>query len=428
MRCKIKGGFIGGQLFIPPSKSETMRAIIFASMAKGVSHIENILQSPDTYALIEGVRAFGVKVKDLGSSLEIEGVNGELIKPNKVIDVGNSGLALRFLLAFASLVDGEVLITGDESIRTRRPIKPLVDIFRKAKMSVVSFDESKNGIMSIKGKLKPGSMAMEGKDSQPVSAILFATSFLKGPSEIFVFNAGEKPWVDLTLHWLDFVGAHVLNHSYRWYEVEGGLSYQGFNLKVGGDYSTALFLVAAAMISKKSLAIYGLDPKSMQGDKVGLDIFRQMGAILHFLEDGALAVYPIEEIKGVEVNINNCIDILPILAVVATFATTISIITGAEIAKYKESNRIAVMEEQLKRMGAKVESLEDGMRIYPSKLKGAVLSGEKDHRVILALMVAAMSGNIGEVEIDCIESSVKTYPTAVYDFIRCGANIDLIKG
>jgi 3-phosphoshikimate 1-carboxyvinyltransferase len=394
-------------------------------MAKGISYIENILASPDTYAMIEGVKCFGAKVQEEGSALKIVGVGGNPLLPNKVIDVGNSGLALRFLLALSSLVEGEVLITGDHSIQTRRPVKPLIDVFRESGMSTVSFKESKNGIMSIKGKLKAGSMIIDGMDSQPVSALLFALSFLKDPSEVFVINPGEKPWIDLTLHFLDFVGANIFNHSYRLYEVEGGLSYGGFNLKVGGDYSTALFPIAAAILSKKKLEIYGLDPKSMQGDKVGLDIFRKMGAKINFNSSDVLEVHPVEQLNGIEVDINNCIDILPILCTLATFAKTKTVITGAEIAKFKESNRIGVMEEQLKRMGGDVKATNDGMIIFPSKLNGALVYGEKDHRVILSLMVAAMSID-GVCEINGIENLSKSYPSAIYDFVRLGVNMDLI--
>jgi 3-phosphoshikimate 1-carboxyvinyltransferase len=279
--------------------------------------------------------------------------------------------------------------------------------------------------MSIEGKLKAGAMIIDGMDSQPVSALLFALSFLKDSSEIYVINPGEKPWVDLTLHFLDFVGANIFNHSYRLYEVAGGLSYDGFNIKIGGDYSTALFPIAAAILSKKKLEIYGLDPKSMQGDKVCLDIFRKMGAKITFNSSNVLQVHPVEQLNGINVDINNCIDILPILCTLATFAKTKTVITGGEIAKYKESDRIAAMEGQLQKMGGDLKATNDGMIIFPSKLKGALVDGEKDHRVILSLMVAAMSIE-GVSQINGIESLSKSYPTAIYDFIHCGSNIELI--
>lgn len=424
MHCIIEPSVVSGEVYIPPSKSETMRAIVFAAMAKGVSYIENILQSPDTYAMIEGVRAFGAKVIVNGSFLEITGVGGVPKCPDHVIDVGNSGLALRFLLSLAALVKGEVLITGDESIKKRRPVKPLLEVYEKCGMQVESFDQRKDGLMSIKGKIQPGSMIIQGEDSQPVSSLLFSAAFLKGPSEVYVLKAGEKPWLDLTMYWLEFVGAGVYNESYRVFEVEGGLSYPGFTLKIGGDYSTALFPLAAAIITGGHMHVHGLNKESMQGDRKALDIFRQMGAFIEFTSKGVLTGTCYQGLKGVDVDINHCIDVLPVLSVMACFANSKTVIRGAGIARLKESNRIEVMTKQLKEMGAKVEDHIDGMVIYPSKLYGTGLFGEKDHRVVMALMVAA-SGAVGKSRISGPEALVKTYPTAIYDFLACGMKIDL---
>ncbi len=423
MLCRIKPSCITGEMFIPPSKSETMRAIVFASMATGESLIKNILLSPDSFAMIEGVKSFGAKVTQEGTTLKIVGVGGKPSLPDHPIDVGNSGLALRFMLGFAALVEGEVLITGDHSIKTRRPVKPLLDVYKKSGMVALSFEEREDQMLSIKGKLEPGSMMIHGEDSQPVSSMLFTTSFLDSPSEIFVLNAGEKPWVDLTMHWLEFVGAPVYHEGYRLYEVEGGASYRGFSLSIGGDYSTALFPIAAAIISGGEIKIHGLEEQSMQGDQKTLDIFRQMGAKIHF-EGGVLIARGGDGLKGVEVNINHCIDSLPILAVVAAFAKTKTIITGAGIARLKECDRIEVMTNRLKQMGANIESNCDGMTIYPSKLTGARLDGADDHRVVLSLMVAASAAK-GETVLTGSEALVKTFPTAIYEFINCGMNLEL---
>ena len=114
MRGVVKPSQIIGDVFIPPSKSETMRALVFAAMGHGQSILKNILLSPDTYAMIDGLKSFGVKFNQSGSVVYVEGVGGKPQSPTEVIDVGNSGLALRFLMAFASFVEDEVLITGDE--------------------------------------------------------------------------------------------------------------------------------------------------------------------------------------------------------------------------------------------------------------------------------------------------------------------------
>lgn len=424
MYCIIEPGVISGEVYIPPSKSETMRAIIFAAMATGTSYIENILLSPDTFAMLKGVEAFGAKVHLEGNFLEIEGVHGNPICPKEVVDVGNSGLALRFLLSLASLVDGEVLFTGDESIKTRRPVKPLLDVYQKAGMKTKTFSEHKDGYLSVSGKLKAGSMMIEGEDSQPVSSLLFSAAFLDAPSEIYVIKAGEKPFMDLTMHWLSFVGASVHHDDYQVFEVEGRVSYPGFSFKVGGDFSTALFPLAGAIVTGGEMVVHGLDQNSKQGDRKALDIFKDMGAEIFFRKDGALVGRRNKELCGIDVDVNHCIDIVPILSVVATFAKTRTLIKGAEIARLKECNRISVMVEQLTLMGAKVEERIDGMVVYPSSLVGAHLCGERDHRIVMALMVAA-AGAHGKSMLDGPEVLVKTYPTGMYDFIRCGWKIEV---
>ena len=423
MKCIVRESIINGSVYISPSKSETMRAIVFAAMAKGVSKISNILQSPDTYAMIEGIKSFGAKVNEHGNYIEILGVGGKLVSPKQMIDVGNSGLALRFLSAMAALVEGEVLITGDESIRNRRPIIPLLDIYKKSGMIVSTFND--NGtFISIKGKMTPGTIVVDGSDSQIISSLLFTAAFLDGDTEIFVLNPGEKPWVGLTIDWLDFIGVKVYNDSYRFYEIEGRAKYKGFCSTIGGDYSTALFTIAAAIITKGSIRIYGLKEESKQADKLVLDIFRKMGARISF-DRGRLEVSYVSSIIGVDVNINDCIDALPILSVVATFASSKTVISGAEIARLKESNRIKEMSIQLKNMGAVIEEKHDGMIIYPSTLYGAILEGKNDHRVILSLIVAASRAK-GVSTINGVEAMVKSYPTGIYDFICCGMNLNLI--
>ncbi|MCH9621347.1 MAG: 3-phosphoshikimate 1-carboxyvinyltransferase [Chlamydiia bacterium] len=424
MRCTIKPSKIEGEVFIPSSKPETLRALAFAAMGSGTSTIENILISPDIYSMLDGLISFGAKIKQEGSTVEIEGVGGAPKLPNKVIDVGNSGVALRFLMGFAALVEGEVQITGDESIKTRRVVKPLLDVYKEQGMEVYSFDDTDAGVISIKGKLKSGSMMIEGKESQLVSSLLLSTAFLKGPSEIFVLNAGEKPFVDLTLHWLEVMGAGVFREEYRVFEVDGNLSYEGFAMKITGDFSSALFPIAAALVTEGKMRVFGLDEESLQPDIKALDILREMGAFVEFDDDGVLNVEYRDKLCGIEVDINHCIDTLPILAVVACFATSKTIIKGAEITRYKESNRISSMLTQLLSMGAKIEERLDGLVIYPSKLIGACVYGEKDHRVALSLMVAA-AGAFDKTIIDGIECLIKAYPTGIYDFIKIGMNLEL---
>lgn len=423
MKLTIKPSLISGEILVPPSKSHTLRAILFALMAKGKSIIENYLLSPDTTAMYESIRKFGAQVEVFEDRLEIVGVDGRLQGPYDVIQSGNSGIVLRFIAGISALAENYVVITGDESIRLRRPIKPLLDALASQNVFAESCNRNGYAPVIIRGPMKPGVMAIDGMDSQPVSALLIATSYLKGSSEIYVMNPGEKPWIDVTLDWLKWLGADIINHDYRHYKVVGGLSYEGFHVSIPGDYSTAAYALAAGVISRKTVRVVGLSMNDSQSDKNFLTILEKMGATIELSEDEyAVTVVGPKEIKGIEVDINNCIDMGSLIAVLACFASSKTVITGAGVSRFKESDRIHAISVELRKMGAEIEEREDGMVIYPKKLKGADLTSHNDHRIALSLIVAAF-GATGDSVINGVECIAKTYPTFFCDFCLLGGKI-----
>lgn len=420
MKYYIKPGGISGEIDVPPSKSHTLRALVFALMAEGTSCIENYLPSPDTLAMIDAIKQFGAEVKMEGESLVVTGVAGAPKGPTDIINAGNSGIVLRFITAISALVDNYVIITGDESIRSRRIIQPLIETLAANGAFAVSSKLDGFAPVIVKGPISPGDFCVEGQDSQIVSALLIATTFLKGPSNLYVTKAGEKPWVDVTLGWLNFLGIKVRRDDYRHYQILGDAHYKGFSVTIPGDFSSALFPLCAALITKQTVKIHGLDTRDNQADKNFIQVLGQMGAKLMLdPSEQSITLASGSEIVGIEVDINHCIDSLPILAVVACFAGSETIIRGAKIARFKESDRIAAITKELRKMGAKIEELPDGMKIYPSKLKGASMDSHQDHRIALALMVAAFGAD-GESEIDGVECIVKTYPTFIHDMETLG--------
>ena len=424
MKYKVKKSQIAGDVFIPPSKSHTLRAILFSLMAKGKSVIRNYLVSADTFAMIDAIEQFGAKVKMEGDYIEVEGVVGKLKRPNDVIQAGNSGQVLRFIAGIAALIDSYVVITGDESIRMRRPVKPLLDALTSQNVFAESAALNGHAPIIIKGPMKPGIMAIDGSDSQPVSALLIATAFLPEASEIYVMNPGEKGWVNVTLHWLSNLGVKVVNHDYRHYKVYGKASYDGFDITIPGDFSTAGYSIAAAIITKNSVRVFGLAMNDPQPDKQFIEIIKKMGVLVTISEeDQSIEVDGSGILQGIEVNINDCIDTLPILAVIACFALTETHIMGAKIARFKESDRITAIASELRKMGARIEEKDDGLIVHPAHLKGAELSSHKDHRIALSLLVAAL-GAEGESIVDGVECIGKTYPTFFYDFLCLGARIE----
>lgn len=416
MKYKINRSTISGNVYVPPSKSHTLRALVFALMAEGKSKIRNYLPSPDTNAMINAITHLGAVTYVTAEYIEVEGVGGRLKRPLNVIDAGNSGLVFRFIAGISALLDSYVIITGDESIRLRRPIFPLLNALSSQDVFAVSAALNDHAPIIIKGPLKNGTMALEGGDSQPVSALLIATSFLEGPSEIFVTNPGEKPWIDLTIKWLKDFGVHIENENYQHYRVPGNAKIKGFDITIPGDFSSAAYSIVASMITGGELKVFGLDPDDKQADRHFLTLLKKMGAEIEFRES-FLSVSSKGELKGMEIDINDCIDQIPLLAVVGCYSSSPLTIKGGQIARLKESDRIHTITMELRKMGARIEETVDGMIVSPSRLKGAKLFSHNDHRIALSLITAAFSAE-GESTIDGVECMEKTYPSFQEDFAK----------
>ncbi len=230
----IQPGKLAGEIMIPPSKSHTLRALVFALMAKGKSIIRHPLYSPDTQAMIEAISIFGAKVSVFPYHLEILGVAGKLPAAEDVIHAGNSGQVLRFIGALAALSPSYTVITGDPSIRHHRPVKPLLEALNQLGAVAVSARGDGHAPIIIRGPLQGYHAALCGEDSQPVSALLIAASFLPHATTLTVTNPGEKPWIDMTLYWLKKFGLNIRHHQYEHYEIPGHLAYEGFDIAIPG--------------------------------------------------------------------------------------------------------------------------------------------------------------------------------------------------
>lgn len=401
---------IHGEIEIPPSKSHTLRAILFSLLAKGTSKITRFLDSSDAHSMIHAIEQFGAIVERKKDTLTIESKGLPLPAATDVINAGNSGLVLRLFGAVSALSPHYTIITGDESIRVRRPAAPLLDGLKQ----LGAFAESSKGDgyapLIIKGPLKKHSAKIDGRDSQPVSGLLIASAFSEGTTQIYVENPGEKPWIDLTLYWLEQMGVQVEKHGYEHLTVHGVRKMPALNYVVPGDWSSALFPLAAALVTQSPLKLTYVDFNDVQGDKLAIPMLQQMGAKIQIDELGhSLLIDQKCALEGGEYDINHMIDALPILSVIGLFGKTPLQLTNASIAREKESDRIAAMEKELRKMGAQIDSDNDSITIYPSKLHGATVYSHKDHRIAMALSIAALKAE-GETIIEEVECVAKTFP------------------
>lgn len=425
MQVVIKKSGLQGSLRIPPSKSHTLRAILFGALANGKTTVRQFLPSPDAFAMIRACESIGAKFTEQDSTLIIEGTGGRLFPSSNVVDAGNSGIVLRFMTALAALGTTSFVITGDKSITSQRPMKPLLEALCQLGVSARSIADNGFAPVEIQGPIKNGQAIVQGADSQPVSALLIAGAFAKHPLSIEVINPGEKPWVAMTLYWFDRLRIRYKREGFTLFNVYGNSQISAFEYTVPGDFSSAAFPIAAALITRSPLTLYNLDMNDCQGDKEVLSVFSKMGASIEY--DAAAESLKVKQgglLKGIEIDINDFIDAITIIAVVGCFAEGETRITNAAVAKQKECDRIACIVSELKKMGASIESTETGLIVRKSHLKGATVNSYGDHRMVMSLAVAALAAE-GETCIRDVTCVSKTYPQFFEDFKKLGADIEV---
>lgn len=413
---------ISGKVVIPPSKSHTMRAILYAALADGTSRISHFLPAPDTNHMIEACRLLGASIQVNGEHLEIKGVNGEVGAVENVIDAGNSGIILRFVAAVSALSNHYTIITGDHSIRHLRPMKPLLEALNQLGVSAVSARGDNFAPLIIRGPLKGGKAVVSGEDSQPVSSLLMACALAEGKSELTVKNPGEKPWIDVTLGWFDRLGIPYKNENYEKYTLPGGARFKGFDYAVPGDWSSAAFPLAAALVTRSELILENVDMLDTQGDKKLVFGLQKMGAKIEIDEKTRRLHVKKSSLKGAVLDINEYIDAITILAAVACYAEGETRIVNASVARQKECDRLHCIAVELRKMGAEIEELPDSLVIQGSRLHGAHMGSHGDHRMAMSLAVAAL-GAKGVSEVHNVDCVTKTFPRFAETFEDLGAQI-----
>jgi 3-phosphoshikimate 1-carboxyvinyltransferase len=414
---------LGGTVTVPPSKSYTHRAIILASLAKGASTIRNPLLSEDTLASIDACRKIGAQVDIQKDRIEIKGVFGAPKAPTDPIDVKNSGTTLRVMTPVCSLCSEKVTLTGDDSIR-KRPMQPLLDALEQLKVKT-----SSNGgfaPVSVLGPLAGGRCRIVGDiSSQFISGLLVACALAQDESSIDLLTPiKSQPYVDLTVDVLNKFSGQVEKGASA-YRIPGRQIFHGINYEVEGDYSSAAFLMVAAAILGSDVTVTNISINSKQGDRRIIDILRAMGVNVQVLEE-SVTIRGAGEIDGIQIDLGDSPDLLPIIAVIGALANGKTLIKNVGHLRYKESDRLKAITTELNKMGAHVKEGKDFLEIKGvERLNGAHLSGWKDHRIVMALSIAALRAK-GETVIDDAESIPVSFPGFDNVMRSLGADMDLI--
>lgn len=420
---EVKKSTLQGSLKVPSSKSQTHRALIFAALAKGESIIDHLLLSPDTYQLISCLQKLGAKIRLDGDRCFVEGVNGRFVNTKSPLDVGNSGIALRFLTALVALSQSTYTLTGDQSLCLNRPMEPLCQALISNGVAISYLDQIGRAPITVRGPFTGGEIHVNGADSQPVSALLMAAAFAENLTTILVNDPGELPWVDLTLLWLEKFGVSLKREGYSKYYIEPISNMNRFEYSVPGDWSSAAFPIAASLITGSELVLENVDIENSQGDKQLINILTQMGAEIELdPKTHSLKIPGNQRLHGIDVDINHCIDVVTILSVVACFAKGKTRIYNAKIAREKECDRLSCTAKELKKMGASIYEKRDGLEIFEAKIRGASVDSHGDHRLAMSLAIAGLAAKGSSIvqNVDCIS---KTYPSFISDFRNLGATL-----
>jgi len=418
VKLVIERSDLGGSVGIPSSKSHTIRAVVISTLASGRSRIQAPLESSDTRAAIEAGRAFGADIRDEKEWL-VEGVDGAPRIPENVIDVGNSGTTLRLAMGVAALVNGYTVLSGDEQIR-RRPVEGLLEAYRMLGAEAFATGGNGRAPVVIRGKMKGGLTRISAVTSQFLSSLLIAAPLAEQDTEIDVLQLNELPYVRMTLAWLDSQGIAYERRGWERFYIKGGQGYKGFERRIPADFSSATFFLCAAAATGSRLLLRGLDMNDVQGDKAVVGILEKMGLNTQVTDEG-LRIAGGELVSG-EFDLNDTPDALPAMAVAASLARGNTRLYNVPQARIKETDRIAVMARELKKMGADIEELPDGLSIRGGRLTGARVKGHGDHRVVMALAVAGLAAK-GPTVIDTAEAMSVTFPNFVELMQKCGAKM-----
>ncbi len=407
---------------MPSSKSHTVRAVMFGLLAEGTSTIRDPLDSGDTRAAVDAAQGLGATV-EIGDVWHVQGVAGKVQAPGDVIDVRNSGTTLYIAMSAAALCNaGWTVFTGDAQIR-RRPADRLIEALKE--LGAQAFSTRGNGCapLVVGGPLRGGRTMIECPTSQYLTSLLMSTPLAEADTDIAVPLLHEHPYVRMTLRWLDELGIqYEASESLDRFRIPAGQGYRAFDRQVPADFSSATFFLCAAAITDSDVLLQGLDMQDTQGDKAVIDYLRAMGASIEETPEG-LRVRG-GALHGADLDLNATPDALPAMAAAACYAKGVTRLQNVPQARQKETDRIAVMCQELGKLGARVRELPDGLEIEESPLQGGTARGHDDHRVVMALSLAGFAARRAVV-VDSAEAIAVTVPDFADKMAALGARIQM---
>ena len=420
MKILAKKNSLSGNIVVPGSKSHTIRALILASLAEGVSHISNPLPSADCLSASKAIQEIGAKV-DFDNENNIWTVTGagkNVHLPSNVVDVGNSGSVLYFFTPICATFEGWSIFTGDSSIR-KRPVLHLLEALKQLGANCyVSRPEENAPPALVQGPIKAGKVVTDGRLSQYISGLMMASTLIDGKLEIELTDPKEVPYLDMTKYWLESLGVQVEKSSdYKKISVTGPYQLKAFDKAIPSDWEAVAFPLIAALISDSKIVIDNVDGSGTQGDDAIVSVLQSVGADIQWNKETSqlfvtggnrLSTENLTD-KTLRVNLAGFPDAICALAVIACFIEGKTVLEDIGVCRRKETDRIKVMKSELEKLGAKVEEGEDYIAIYGHSpiladgsenpeftLHGGNVESYDDHRVAMSLACLGLGLKDGE--------------------------------
>jgi 3-phosphoshikimate 1-carboxyvinyltransferase len=418
MKCEIKKSRLSGTISCPPNKSYSHRAIFLATLAKGRSSLRNVLLSRDTLATVNACRVFGAKIEADGSTLIVEG-NGEVIPQAYKIDASNSGTTIRISAAISSLSDMPITLTGDSSLR-KRPMQPLLAALEKLGAQCTSVDG--RAPITVKGRAFGGATSISGSvSSQFISALLIAGPLMKNGITLEINgDLVSKPYLDATISTMERFGVIVDAISpYKKYKVQPQF-YKPANFDVPSDFSSMALLLSAAVLIGDNVSISASIGDLPQGDIEMLSHLEKLGVKINL--GNKITVHSPDLLQGGRFDLSNTPDLLPAMAILSLKTSKPIEIYNVRHARFKETDRIAIVASELAKLGVGITERDDGLVLEaPTCLKGAEMNSSEDHRLFMAFSIAGMF--VGDCTVTDPDSVDVSYPTFIEDMNNIGAKI-----
>jgi 3-phosphoshikimate 1-carboxyvinyltransferase len=403
----------------PGSKSITNRALVCAALADGKSTLSGALDSEDTQVMIDALRGLGIEVEssDNGRTLTVRGGGGRIPVADAGVYCANSGTTVRFLTALTTLGHGTYGLDGIERMR-ERPIADLIDALNQLGGKVMSVAGNGCPPVVVKANGLPGGIAnVRGNiSSQFLSGLLMAAPYARSAVELRIDDPlVSQPYVLMTLAVMRAFGVEVIVNTARArYTIASPTKYQACSYTIEPDASAASYFWAAAAITGGEVTVEGLSRDSLQGDVAFVDCLEQMGCEVGWTADSITVVG--RPLSGIDVDMSAISDTVQTLSVVALFAAGSTTVRNVGHIRHKETDRIAALAAELRKLGAEVAEHADGLTITPKKPQPATIETYNDHRMAMSFALAGL--RISGVRINHPQCVSKTYPGFFDDLAR----------